>query len=687
MINELLLIEPETKQEQIYTKILAGTRDFSKLINAGYLSYEPTPEHIEELIKHVEQRIKPTENSEQPAKPENEKSPLSGEDKQANEKTLGSNNITTEQPKNDLKSKVDTITPDTKVERAKTPANMALLEWVEQKASRLNVVSTKEGLKRIDITIEVNEDKKEIKKKKYINIGDPLRVLSKFYNVDDPARSGIWIELEDQQKATHVFAVQSYADDYLKDLKSRHYQYNDRDKNKVNRFIYEAIAPHINEYQMTGWRNIPTWQFISPLGSLCSPHGRMSSLDTYPAFDGFSLQVKYGWLQEVYPLIKDNDMQLFLIFHSLGGGILDYTCRANSLIHLNGKSGSGKSTQCNQAGAMWGNPLCKTKKVVKSWHSTGSALKEMALNFNNTCLVLDEFTQATEECLDYTYSLIIGEPRNRSVTWDKSQGDPKSTLNFLSNGETSLKAKFKEFKIIYNPGQAVRFITMPFVENTDSYATKEINDKVNNLSGKYYGMGLFMIRWIMDNKTPDIIENDYKQFKTIMQKELNIPLTNQMLRVLDYFTNNALAGYYFNKAMGINSELSDSEQKLFTIRLCNKFFNRLVDSNYFEDTDPDNALRQKLYDLFALMERQSSGQDEKVSINSGYTECLKSPYKPIGIVNKDSYMIYQPLLKNHGITAQDFSLIGIKIADWKTSSGVKYCKISKDEFEKNGKSE
>jgi putative DNA primase/helicase len=109
----------------------------------------------------------------------------------------------------------------------------------------------------------------------------------------------------------------------------------------------------------------------------------------------------------------------------------------NFMLNFHGKSTKGKSTALVLAGSIWGNPA----SYLQSWNITELALLDLAGNYRDRPLIMDELGEGTHkdtQIVSILYRLASGRPRTRSSAHGSvSQGKHFRTI-VLSSGEYSL---------------------------------------------------------------------------------------------------------------------------------------------------------------------------------------------------------------------------------------------------------
>lgn len=174
----------------------------------------------------------------------------------------------------------------------------------------------------------------------------------------------------------------------------------------------------------------------------------------------------------------------------------------NFIIECSGDTGTSKTTALNVCASIFGKP----ENYITDWNTTKTALISNASELNVFPLILDD----TKKCEDkeiipgVVYALSGGKDKARANT-DGSLKETKKFKNItISSGEVPLSDYLKNGNV--GRGAYARFISLDggVFENND--ANKEIADKLNFYTQKYYGaVGYEFCKWFNEQ----IQDNDY----------------------------------------------------------------------------------------------------------------------------------------------------------------------------------
>lgn len=188
-----------------------------------------------------------------------------------------------------------------------------------------------------------------------------------------------------------------------------------------------------------GWR--ATGEFYLPpldkpsLNSDYNPFVRKGSLEHFK--------------EKIHPFLLRNPLLVFILAYSFLPPFLKKFNLPNFGLHLYGQSSIGKTTLLNLAGSIWGAP-------VENWNGTLLGIEELGHRYRDSLLCLDEVHQIKKENLaQIIYTLANGRGRRRFKSREMFKTRPPFTLNFLSNGESSIREKLKDD---FTGGQSIRII-------------------------------------------------------------------------------------------------------------------------------------------------------------------------------------------------------------------------------------
>ena len=162
------------------------------------------------------------------------------------------------------------------------------------------------------------------------------------------------------------------------------------------------------------------------------------------------------WRDEIAKPVQAHGKLVFSLSTAFAGQLLKPLGQQGKGFHLKGTSSKGKSTALYLACSVWGNP----KTFFRTWKATGNALEHTAHLHNDGFLALDEIGEIANprELGNTIYMLANGLGKGRMNRQLAMRELKRWDLNFLSNGECSLKDIMQENGQKSKLGQEIRLI-------------------------------------------------------------------------------------------------------------------------------------------------------------------------------------------------------------------------------------
>lgn len=254
------------------------------------------------------------------------------------------------------------------------------------------------------------------------------------------------------------------------------------------------------------------------------------------------------WRDEIAKPVQAHSKLVFSLSTAFAGQLLKPLGQQGKGFHLKGTSSKGKSTALYLACSVWGNP----KTFFRTWKATGNALEHTAHLHNDGFLALDEIGEIANprELGNTIYMLANGLGKGRMSRQLAMRELKRWDLNFLSNGECSLKDIMQENGQKTKLGQEIRLIEIDVDQAQygvfDCIDFAEDGAKQSNLLNERvkeaYGVaGVEWLKYLTANKTERI-----QQAKAIFdqyQSELTAHHTQGHInRVASSFALVAVAG-------------------------------------------------------------------------------------------------------------------------------------------------
>jgi putative DNA primase/helicase len=268
------------------------------------------------------------------------------------------------------------------------------------------------------------------------------------------------------------------------------------------------------------------------------------------------------WQSNVACYCVGNSRLILGICAAFASSVLKVFNRENVGFNITGPSSSGKTTCLKVASSVFGAPL-------SSWRTTDNGLEGVALDHNDSLLILDELSQMDPYKIgDAIYMLANGVSKGRADKHGTAQKINKWRLLFLSSGETNLALHMKSARQKANAGQELRFINIQ-AEALQSGETKVPRGIFENLHG--FNDGAVLAQYLsakaldfkgsaigvfLEKITQDL--EDIKSYHADLSRPLRLSyekqhLSGQNKRVLEHFIFLSVIGEYARFVTGWES--------------------------------------------------------------------------------------------------------------------------------------
>lgn len=341
------------------------------------------------------------------------------------------------------------------------------------------------------------------------------------------------------------------------------------------------------------------------------------------------------WKEKVAELRNESETLHFIIASSFASVLIELLHINPFIVHLWGKSGTGKSVTLIVAMSIWGNP--KIGHLVKNLNSTNVGMERLSAFLNNIPFAGDELQAIKNKYSDFNeliYKLTQGEGKSRGTVDGGIAEQLKWNCAFLTTGEEPITSEFSKEgvknrvieiednnTIIENGKEVVNFLVnnygfagKEFVENLPSVEElqKRHTEIFNKLNERYKSTGK------QTNAIATVLLADELTSKNVFEDN---PLTIEQAE--KYFTKdideaeriyNLIVDWLFaniNKFENYSSEvwgkyiaIEDGEDK----RIQHFYINNKVLKDFLKTNNISfDGIKNKLLDK-GILERNSQGR-------------------------------------------------------------------------------
>jgi putative DNA primase/helicase len=164
-----------------------------------------------------------------------------------------------------------------------------------------------------------------------------------------------------------------------------------------------------------------------------------------------------AWQKEIAALCVGNPVPMLSICVALAGPLLAKVHRQSCGIHWVNDSSTGKTTALMVGASVWGGD-----KFTRTWRSTANGLEGAASSLNDTCLCLDEISEADPKQIgEIVYSIANGVGKTRANRIGAARRVLRWQLTVLSTGERTVRAQMAEAGKLVKAGQEIRLLNVP----------------------------------------------------------------------------------------------------------------------------------------------------------------------------------------------------------------------------------
>ena len=340
---------------------------------------------------------------------------------------------------------------------------------------------------------------------------------------------------------------------------------------EVNENNAKELITYISEILSINTEKIPCNKAITHLGwteNEFIPYTQDYKFDGDRSFESIFKDIHSKgdyelWKEKVSELRNKSETLHFIIASSFASVLIELLHINPFIVHLWGKSGTGKSVTLIVAMSIWGNP--KIGHLVKNLNSTNVGLERLSAFLNNIPFAGDELQAIKNKYSDFNeliYKLTQGEGKSRGTVDGGIAEQLKWNCAFLTTGEEPITSEFSK------EGVKNRVIEIednnPIIEN----GKEVVNFLVNNygFAGKEFVENLPSVEDLQKRHT-EIFNKLNKRYKSTGKQ------TNAIATVL-------LADELTSKSIFDDNPLSiEQAEKYFTkdIDEAERIYNLIVD--------------------------------------------------------------------------------------------------------------
>lgn len=200
-----------------------------------------------------------------------------------------------------------------------------------------------------------------------------------------------------------------------------------------------------------------------------------------------------GWRQQVAGRAINNPILMLGICIALAGPLIWPVKQQPSGglgFNLRGGSSKGKTTCLQMASSVWGSP-----QFMRQWSGTGNGIEALAASQNDTCMVLDEISQASPyEAGNMVYLVANGVGKQRAARTGGIREAQRWRLMLLSSGERSLASHMSEAGKKAKAGQDARLLDIPATsrrygafDDTQGMTPSDFANAIKTATAEHYG--------------------------------------------------------------------------------------------------------------------------------------------------------------------------------------------------------
>ncbi|RUR27316.1 DUF927 domain-containing protein [Vreelandella andesensis] len=211
-----------------------------------------------------------------------------------------------------------------------------------------------------------------------------------------------------------------------------------------------------------------------------------------------------GWREDVASKANNNPIMVMCVCVALAGPLIwpaKQQAAGGLGFNLRGGSSKGKTTGLQIAASVWGSP-----QFLRPWAATGNGVEALAASQNDTCMVLDELSQANpHEAGSMVYMVANGVGKQRAARTGGIREAQRWRLMLLSSGERSLASHMGEAGKTAKAGQDARLLDIPATgrrygafDDTQGMNPSDFANAIKSATAEHYGhAGMAFINYLL----------------------------------------------------------------------------------------------------------------------------------------------------------------------------------------------
>ena len=257
-----------------------------------------------------------------------------------------------------------------------------------------------------------------------------------------------------------------------------------------------------------------------------------------------------SWREQIASRAERNPIMVLCLCVALAGPLIwpaKQQAAGGLGFNLRGGSSKGKTTGLQMAASVWGSP-----QFLRPWAATGNGVEALAASQNDTCMVLDELSQASpHEAGSMVYMVANGVGKQRAARTGGIRDAQRWRLMLLSSGERSLASHMSEAGKTAKAGQDARLLDMPATgrrygafDDTNGENPSDFANAIKTATAEHYGhAGMAFIKYLLkQNDLPALYH------ETMQDPALNISTGGVTSRAAGAFGLLAMAGELASEA-------------------------------------------------------------------------------------------------------------------------------------------